>query len=129
MACINLNQLGASKPCNDANWNENFRPLACGVRLGSERGLYRKNRPSCLQLLDAVGRTKSVSVAFQGIDIAQNFEWRTVELQIVRCETGNRLQTLDVPQREPMPIEGDQFVPTESLKDPVRVHRNQTQGI
>jgi hypothetical protein len=82
-----------------ANWNENFRPLACGVRSGSERGLYRKNQPSCWQLLDTVGRTKSVSVEFQGIDIAQDFEWRTVESQIVRCETGNRLQTLDVPQR------------------------------
>ena len=49
-----------------------------------------------IYLLGALGPTNSGTVALQGIEITQDVGWRAVELEIVRCEAGNRLQSLDV---------------------------------
>src|ERR1700730_13823184 len=79
--------------------------------------------------LSAFKRTKCGTVALQAIEIAQHFGWRGVELEIIRREAGNRVQSLEVEEREPSAIECDQLVPPESLEDAVGVHRGQAQQV
>ena len=69
------------------------------------------------------------AVAFQAIEIPQDFGWRAVELEIILREAGNCLQPFEIVQGEPLVRERDQPVAPESLEDAVGVHRGQTEHV
>jgi hypothetical protein len=54
-------------------------------------------------------------VALHAIEITQDLGSRAVELEIIFRETGNYLQSVEVEQGEPPPIECDQLVLPKSL--------------
>jgi hypothetical protein len=66
---------------------------------------------------------------FAPIDVAADFRRRAVEVEIVLIECGDRLQPLDIEQREPTVRECNKGRAAEPLEDAVDLHGGNAEGV